>query len=63
MVRGPKVKFDRQIIAICKVRGVDTIFSNDEDVRKFAEREDMIAKAIWDLPDPPPEQAGLFEDN
>jgi predicted nucleic acid-binding protein len=55
-----KVKFDRQIVAICKVRGVDTIYSNDEDVRKFAEREGMTAKAIWDLPDPPPEQEDLF---
>jgi predicted nucleic acid-binding protein len=57
-----KVKFDRQIVAICKVRGVDAIYSNDEELRKSAERAGMTAKAIWDLPDPPPEQADLFKE-
>jgi len=56
-----KIKFDRQIVAICKVRGVDTVYSNDEEVRKSAQRDGMIAKAVWDLPEPPPEQTDLFK--
>ncbi len=57
-----KVKFDRQIIAIAKVRGVETIYSNDEDVRKFAEREGIKVMALWDLPEPPPKQEEMFDE-
>lgn len=55
-----KVKFDRQIIAIAKVRGVDKIYSNDEDIVKFAKIEKIEVLAVWDLPDPPPAQEDLF---
>ncbi len=55
-----KVKFDRQIIAIAKVRGVDKIYSNDEDIVKFAKIEKIDVLGVWDLPDPPPAQEDLF---
>ena len=54
-----KVKFDRQIIAIAKVRGVSVIYSNDEDIRKSAKREGMTVLSVWNLPEPPPEQGFL----
>jgi hypothetical protein len=57
-----KVKFDRQIVAIAKVRGVGTIYSNDEDVRKFAERENLKVVSVWDLPEPPPKQTKMFDE-
>lgn len=57
-----KIKFDRQIIAIAKVRGVTTIYSNDEDIRKFGERENMKVIGVWDLPEPPPTQPNMFEE-
>jgi hypothetical protein len=31
-----KVKFDRQIVAISKVEGAHTIYSDDEDIKKYA---------------------------
>ena len=54
-----KVKFDRQIIAIAKVREVSVIYSNDDDIRSFARKEGMKVISVWDLPDPPPEQGLL----
>jgi predicted nucleic acid-binding protein len=54
-----KVKFDRQIVAIAKTRGVAEIYSNDEDIRRFAKKEGMKVISVWDLPDPPPEQGLL----
>ena len=55
-----KIKFDRQIVAICKVRGVTRIYSNDVDVVKFGALENIPVTAIWDLPDPPPKQREMF---
>jgi hypothetical protein len=55
-----KVKFDRQIVAICKVRGVTSIYSNDVDVFKFGRGENIPVRAVWDLPDPPPKQREMF---
>lgn len=57
-----KIKFDRQIVAICKARGITTIYSNDEDIHKLARRENMKVVAVWDLPDPPPKQTDMFEE-
>jgi len=57
-----KIKFDRQIIAIAKVRGVNAIYSNDEDIRKAAARENIKVVSVWDLPDPPPKQTKMFDE-
>lgn len=57
-----KIKFDRQIVAIAKVRGVNTIYSNDEEIRKAAIREKMNVISVWELPDPPPKQTKMFEE-
>lgn len=55
-----QVKFDRQIVAIAKVRGATILYSNDEHVRRLAEQEDMKVVRAWELPDPPPEQTYMF---
>ncbi len=56
-----KIKFDRQIVAIAKVRGVTAIYSNDEDIRRWGEKENIKVVSVWDLPDPPPKQTEMFE--
>lgn len=49
----PKVKFDRQIVAIAKVTGCATIYSDDDDVRRFAEQVAIPTVTLPQLPDPP----------
>jgi predicted nucleic acid-binding protein len=51
-----KVKFDRQIVAIAKVENVNVIYSNDDDVRKFASQVSIDVVGVSELPLPPPEQ-------
>lgn len=48
-----KVKFDRQIVAIGKVEGAHTIFSDDADVHAYAERCGLKALRTRDLELPP----------
>lgn len=48
-----KVKFDRQIVAVAKVNGAHTIYSDDEDVRKFAIKAGMKVVSTWELQIPP----------
>lgn len=49
---GPrsKVKFDHQIIAIAKVIGATTVYSDDGDVKAFCMREGIACQGVWDLP-------------
>lgn len=58
-----EVKFDRQIVAIAKSRGVSAIYSNDEDVIKYARHDEIRVISIWDLPEPPPQQADFLEED
>lgn len=51
-----KIKFDRQIVAIAKVKKVTAIYSNDTDVHTMARLENIPVYGVWDLPDPPAEQ-------
>jgi len=51
-----RVKFDRQIVAIAKASGVSRIYSDDEDVRRFAQAEDIEVIGIADLKLPPAKQ-------
>jgi predicted nucleic acid-binding protein len=44
-----KVKFDRQIVAICKICDVDTIYSDDGHVCTLAESLGMNTKRVYDL--------------
>jgi len=48
-----KVKFDRQIVAVAKVNGAHTIYSDDEDVRKFAIKDGLKVVSTWELAIPP----------
>jgi predicted nucleic acid-binding protein len=54
-----KVKFDRQIVAIAKVEGVKTIYSDDEDVEKYGKALGIEVKRVESLPLPPPQQLKL----
>ena len=44
------VKTDRQIIAVAKRCGAQTIYSNDADMRKLA--GDLAVVSVWELPVP-----------
>lgn len=48
-----KLKFDRQIVAIAKVHGVTTIYTDDGDIRKLAKNEKINTVGVADLPLPP----------
>jgi predicted nucleic acid-binding protein len=56
-----KVKFDRQIVAIAKVNGAHTIYSDDEDLGRFAKNAGMKVVCTWDLLIPP-SKTPLFDD-
>jgi hypothetical protein len=56
-----KVSFDRQIIAIAKVNGVDRLYSDDEDVAKHGKREGLKVISVAALPLPPPSQDEMFK--
>lgn len=53
-----KVKYDRQIIAIAKVFGARTVYTEDNDVRKLAQAVGMTVKGVSDLPLPFPVHKG-----
>ncbi len=56
-----KLKFDRQIVAIAKVNSGSPIYTNDENLIKFANARDVETIALWDLPLPPEDaQMGLL---
>jgi predicted nucleic acid-binding protein len=48
-----KVKYDRQIVAIAKVCGAPTIFSDDRDVHTLAKTVKIEVLGLADLPLPP----------
>ena len=57
-----KVKFDRQVLAIAKVGGADTLYTDDVSLKSFAERNGFRVILASDLllpPDPP--QGQLFQ--
>lgn len=47
-----KIKFDRQIVTIAKVNGATKIYSDDEDVERFARRCGIPVVKTWELPLP-----------
>lgn len=48
-----KIKFDRQIVAIAKVHGAKTIYSDDRDIGQIAARVKIEVVGLNDLPLPP----------
>jgi predicted nucleic acid-binding protein len=54
-----KVKFDRQIVAIAKTKGVTAVYSNDSDIHRSCKQENIPCFGVWDLPDPPAKQDNL----
>lgn len=54
-----KIKFDRQIVAIGQVEGVQRIYSADSDVRNLGELVGIEVLHIADLPLPPPKTPAL----
>lgn len=58
-----KIKFDRQIVAIAKSEGAHTIYSDDEDIHRYAKREGLQAyrTAELDLPPEDPQQSLDFD--
>ena len=59
-----KIKFDRQIIAIAKAEGAHTVYSDDDDVHRYAEQAGLTAyrTAELDLPPEEPQQSLDFDD-
>jgi hypothetical protein len=57
-----KVKIDRQIIAIARVRGVERIYSDDQGLATFAAKIGIPVIPTWSMPLPPQDpQRGLFD--
>lgn len=54
-----KIRFDRQIVAIAKTNGAKRIYSDDEDVMKFAVRQDIVVVRTWELPIPAAKQINI----
>ena len=48
-----KVKYDRQIVAIAKVNGATTIYSDDGDMKTLARPSKIDVVSLADLPLPP----------
>jgi hypothetical protein len=55
-----KTKFDHQIVAICKVKRVRVLYSDDPALCNFAESADIHTVSLADLP-LPPEGPCLFD--
>jgi hypothetical protein len=47
------MKYDRQIVAVAKVCGATTIYSDDKDVRTLAKTVKIEVIGLADLPLPP----------
>jgi hypothetical protein len=58
-----KIRFDRQIVAIAKTNRAKRIYSDDEDVMKFAARPGIGVTRTWELPIPAAKQIDIrYED-
>jgi len=54
-----KIKFDHQIVAICKIKRVRILYSDDPGLCNFASHSDLRTVRLADLP-LRPEERGLF---
>ena len=57
-----KVRFDRQIVAIAKINQASRMYSDDEDVFKFATRLGIPGVRTWELPLPAAKQIDIEYD-
>jgi predicted nucleic acid-binding protein len=57
-----KLRFDRQIVAIAKTNGATRMYSDDEDVMKFAARIGIKVIPTWELPLPAAKQIDIRYD-
>lgn len=55
-----KIRFDRQIVAISKANGAQSIYTCDEKLARFARVNGIHTAMAWDLPEPPPAEPDLF---
>jgi predicted nucleic acid-binding protein len=53
-----KVKFDRQIVAIARTEHAEVIYSDDDDIRRYAPRLGITVLGIAELPLPPDDSQG-----
>lgn len=60
-VTKTKVKFDRQIVAIAKAEGVHTVYSDDDDVVRYANQAGISALRTADLDLPPENPQGELQ--
>lgn len=60
-VSKTKIKFDRQIVAIASAEGAHTVYSDDDDVHRYAKRADMKAYRTIELDLPPEDPQGALE--
>jgi hypothetical protein len=56
-----KAKFDQQIVAIAKVDGAQTIYTDDQGLSKFAKRFGIQTVGIAELPLPPETAQGTLD--
>jgi len=54
-----KLRFDRQIVAIARTNGARRIYSDDEDVARFAARLGIEVICTWQLPLPAARQIDM----
>lgn len=54
-----KLRFDRQIVAIAKTNEAKRIYSDDEDLMKFAVRIGIQVIPTWELPLPAAKQIAI----
>ena len=58
-----KVKYDRQIVAIAKVNGAETIYSDDKKLATLAKRNGIKTVKVAELPLPPEDDQQDFFEN
>lgn len=56
-----KIKFDRQIIAIAKAEGAHTVYADDEDMVRYAERAGLKVFRTVELDLPPENPQGSLD--
>jgi hypothetical protein len=56
-----KIKYDRQIVAIAKVSGATTLYSDDSDIRAIAKTANINVIGLADLPLPEEDRQGNLQ--